>query len=34
MKTPVLVAASAYGADFVRHVEHAHLIPIVAHRQA
>lgn len=30
MKTPVLVAASAYGADFVRQVGHAHLIPIVA----
>lgn len=30
MKTPVLVAASAYGADFVRRVGHAHLIPIVA----
>lgn len=30
MKTPVLVSASAYGADFVRRVGHAHLIPIVA----
>jgi sugar phosphate isomerase/epimerase len=30
MKTPVLVVASAYGADFVRQVGHAHLIPIVA----
>lgn len=30
MKTPVLVSASAYGADFVRQTGHAHLIPIVA----
>jgi len=30
MKTPVLVAASAYGADYVRQFGHAHLIPIVA----
>jgi 2-dehydro-3-deoxygluconokinase len=30
MKTPVLVAASAYGADLVRRLGHAELVPIVA----
>ena len=30
MKTSVLVSASAYGADFVRSVGHAYLVPIVA----
>jgi len=30
MTPPVLVAASAYGADFVRQVGHAHLVPMVA----
>jgi len=28
--TSVLVAASAYGADLVRRLGHAHLVPIVA----
>jgi len=30
MKAPVVVAASAYGADYVRRVGHAQLVPVVA----